>query len=202
MTVDGTFIPIPAGRTPTETALAHLRARARPELILRAHIEQEGFPESLHLPITTADQTQPSRPLPDSIPPDLAARLAATLEFTPDADPTAGAERSQSLVIDLTMQYGTEHPVTLHAAEDWANLAWLNGNFTAAAETWLWLAETRHEQKNHCLTLLCADNAVASWRRQSPPAAAESRTALAEGMARLGLLRHHATLTARPESRG
>ncbi|MET9778589.1 hypothetical protein ABZ023_30795 [Streptomyces sp. NPDC006367] len=202
VTVDGSAIPVPEGRTPTETALAHLRARARPELILRAHIEQEGSPETLHLPITPPDQAPPARPLPAGLPPELEARLMATRQLTDNGGPMAAADHAQSLVIDLTMQYGAEHPVTLHAAEDWAHLAWLTGNFEAAAETWLWLAETRNEQRNPCLTLLCADNAVASWRRQRPETAAQSRHTLAEGMARMGLLRHHAALTAIPESAG
>ncbi|QDN54274.1 hypothetical protein [Streptomyces sp. S1D4-20] len=202
VTVDGSVIPIPAGRTPTETALAHLRARARPELILRAHIEQEGSPETLHLPITPPDQTPPARPLPAGLPPELEQRLMATRHLTTNGGPTAAADHAQSLVIDLTMQYGAEHSVTLHAAEDWAHLAWLTRNFEAAAETWLWLAETRNEQRNPCLTLLCADNAVAAWRRQRPENAAQNRHTLAEGMARMGLLRHHAALNAIPESTG
>ncbi|MEW2493862.1 hypothetical protein AB0942_09980 [Streptomyces nodosus] len=202
VTVDGSAIPIPAGRTPTETALAHLRSRARPELILRAHIEQEGSSETLHLPITPPDQTPPARPLPAGLAPELEERLMVTRQLTTNGAHTAAADHAQSLVIDLTMQYSAEHPVTLHAAEDWAHLAWLTGNFEAAAETWLWLAETRNEENNPCLTLLCADNAVASWRRQRPESAAQSRHALAEGMARLGLLRHHAALTAIPESTG
>lgn len=202
VTVDGSAIPVPAGRTPAEAALAHLRARARPELILRAHVEQEGSPETLHLPVTMPDQVPPDRPLPAGLPPELEARLTATRQLTTHGRPTAAADHAQSLVIDLTMQYGAEHAVTLHAAEDWANLAWLSGNFEAAAETWLWLAETRNDQKNPCLTLLCADNAVASWRRQRPESAVQSQSALAEGMARMGLLRHHAALTAIPRGEG
>ncbi|MGW2654427.1 hypothetical protein ACWC1D_12350 [Streptomyces sp. NPDC001478] len=202
VTVDGSAIPVPAGRTPTETALAHLRARARPELILRAHIEQVGSPETLHIPITPPDQNPPARPLPAGLSPELEARLMATTQLTDNSGLGAAADHAQSLVIDLTMQYGAEHPVTLRVAEDWANLAWLTGNFEAAAETWLWLAETRNEQRNPCLTLLCADNAIASWRRQQPKAAIHSRHSLAEGMARMGLLRHHAALTAIPGSAG
>ncbi|GAB7101787.1 hypothetical protein JCM4814A_01010 [Streptomyces phaeofaciens JCM 4814] len=193
--VDGIAIFVPDGHTPTETALAHLRARARPELILKAHIEQEGSQELLHLPVTPPDQMPPARPLPIGLPLELEARLIATRHLTANGGPTAAADHAQSLVIDLTMQYGAEHPVTLHAAEDWANLAWIATNFEAAAEAWLWLAEIRNEQGNPFLTLLCADNTVASWRRQRPETAAQSRPALAEGMVRMRMRRHYAALT-------
>jgi hypothetical protein len=180
--------------------LAHLRARARPGLILRAHIEQTGYSETLHLPVTAPDQSPPTRPMPDGITPALASRLTSTRETSARGDQLAAAAHAQSLVIDLTMQYGAEHAYTLQAAEDWAHLAWLTGNFSAAAETWRWLAETRHQQNNAFRALLCADNAVASWRRQAPEAAVQSRPALAEAMARIALPRHHGALMARRDS--
>lgn len=60
--VDGIAIFVPDGHTPTETALAHLRARARPELILKAHIEQEAPRSSCTSP--SHRRTRCHRPAP------------------------------------------------------------------------------------------------------------------------------------------